>query len=258
MGTMRLRLTLLTLPLVSAMTLACDVESSDDVAPLRETPHTRPNDAAPADEAIDLDDPAQRSTVLPGAVWIDYTESAITPWCAGVLVAPDVVITAARCIESPSAARFKVGVGDIESKRYDVAEIVLQDDSTDPDPDHALAALRLEIPVRGVEPVDLSMGREDVCDVTSVANLFVVRGDPGGRWLWRGCVEDGELTAQEGSAPNCHGDMGAGAFLQDGALLGIAVDAWSDGGCAVGHRLAGVADNEKFFDRAMELSTPAA
>jgi hypothetical protein len=40
------------------------------------------------------------------------------------------------------------------------------------------------------------------------------------------------------------------------ALLGVAVDAWSDGGCALGHRFASVEENAAFFDVAMDLSTP--
>lgn len=218
--------------------------------------------ARPADAIT----PARRGTALPGAAWLDRADSPITPWCAAVLVAPDVVITAARCIDSPSTGHLRVGFGDIATPAYAVAEIVLQDDSTDPHPDHALAALRLAGPVDDVAPVDLALGRDGVCDVSSVANRYVIRGDAGRRWLWRGCVVDDALTAEvdaeasdadESDAPNCHGDMGAGAFAPDGALLGVAVDAWSDGGCALGHRLASVAGNAAFFERAMDLSTPA-
>lgn len=257
---MRCRLPVLSL-LLACSAAACAAEPDEDAEPV---PSAADDDdgARPADAIVPA---AHRGAALPGAAWLDRADSPITPWCAAVLVAPDVVVTAARCIDSPSTSHLRVGFGDIATPAYAVAEIVLQDDSTDPHPDHALAALRLAGPVQDVAPVDLALGGDALCDVSSVAHRYVIRGDPSRRWLWRGCVVDDALTASsdaeesdtdESDAPNCHGDMGAGAFAPDGALLGVAVDAWSDGGCALGHRLASVAKNAAFFERAMDLSTP--
>lgn len=247
---MRCRLPVLSLLLACSAACYVGAEGNEGADPVPFADDE--DDARPADAVIPA---ARRGTALPGAAWLDRADSPITPWCAAVLVAPDVVVTAARCIDSPSTSHLRVGFGDIAAPAYAVAEIVLQDDSTDPHPDHGLAALRLAGPVQGVAPVDLTLGREGMCDVSSVANRYVIRGDAGRRWLWRGCVVDDALEA-EVDAPNCHGDMGAGAFTADGALLGVAVDAWSDGGCALGHRLASVAKNAAFFERAMDLSTP--
>lgn len=258
---MRPHLLALSLLLVGSAACYAGVEADDDVEPVAFADDD--DEGRPADAILPA---ARRGAALPGAAWLDRADSPITPWCAAVLVAPDVVVTAARCIDSPSTSHLRVGFGDIATPAYAVAEIVLQDDSTDPDPDHGLAALRLAGPVQDIAPVDLALGREGMCDVSSVANRYVIRGDPSRRWLWHGCLADDALTAEvdpaaepdtdESDAPNCHGDMGAGAFAPDGALLGVAVDAWSDGGCALGHRLASVAKNAAFFELAMDLSTP--
>lgn len=247
---MRPHLLALSLLLVGSAACYAGVEPDDDIEPVAFAADD--DDGRPADAILPA---ARRGAALPGAAWLDRADSPITPWCAAVLVAPDVVVTGARCIDSPSTSHLRVGFGDIATPAYAVAEIVLQDDSTDPDPDHGLAALRLAGPVQDVAPVDLALGRDGLCDVSSVANRYVIRGDAGHRWLWRGCVVDDALEA-EVDAPNCHGDMGAGAFTADGALLGIAVDAWSDGGCALGHRLASVAKNAAFLELAMDLSAP--
>jgi hypothetical protein len=247
---MRCRRPVLSLLLACSAACYAGAPGDEDAEPVpfadEDDEDTRPADAIAA---------AHRGAALPGAAWLDRADSPISPWCAAVLVAPDVVVTAARCIDSPITSHLRVGFGDIATPAYAVAEIVLQDDSMDPLPDHGLAALRLAGPVHDVAPVDLALGREGMCDVSSVANRYVIRGDAGRRWLWRGCVIDDALTA-EVDAPNCHGDMGAGAFTADGALLGVAVDAWSDGGCALGHRLASVEENAAFFEQAMDLSTP--
>ncbi|HET6583075.1 MAG TPA: trypsin-like serine protease [Nannocystaceae bacterium] len=199
---------------------------------------------------------ATRAMALPASGWLDHEGSPITPWCGAVLVAPDVVVTAAHCLDGLHYSFIDVGFGRIGSRTYEIAESIVQSDAIDRD--RALAAFRLTEPVVGVEPVELDVRRQDVCEVLSVVYRYVLRGEESERSLWSGCITADELRATAGT-PNCHGDMGTGAFLSDGSLVGVAVDAWSEEAvCVPGHRLATVADNEAFFDLALDLSRPEA
>jgi hypothetical protein len=199
------------------------------------------------------------SIPLEAAGWVDHEDSLIVPWCGAVLVAPDVAVTATRCVDGWSKGYLHVGFGGVSGPSHAVAEVVIEGDAI-PEMEpriHGLAALRLEEPVFGVVPVDLDAGVVEACDVETVAYEYMLRGDEGDRWTWAGCLRDGALMATRG-APNCHGDMGAGAFLENGALAGVAVDAktehWSTDGCMLGHRLATVAEHERFFELALDLS----
>jgi len=206
-----------------------------------------------------------RALPIAAAGWLDHEDSPITPWCGAVLVAPDVAVSAARCIEGWDAGWFTVGFGDTGGKkRYAIDDVLVQDDATDPA--HALVALQLHTPVTGIDPVELDseLRTRPVCDVFGVAYLHVIRGDAGGRWIWSGCVDQDALQATSG-VPNCHGDMGSGAFAAEGKggrLIGIAVDIGTevtdDFGCAREHRLQSITDNAAFFERALDLSRPAA
>jgi hypothetical protein len=212
------------------------------------------DDAEGVDDEVADDEPAAARTLQhPASGWIELESSPVLPWCGAVLVAPDVVVTSASCLDGYHHSFMDVGFGAVATRRYGIAEVEIQ---ADVDPrEHALAALRLDEPVQGVQPVELDTARSRACGVQAVSYLFVVRGDAGSRWLWEGCLANGRLVATAG-APNCHGDLGAGAFMADGSLAGITIDAWTEGGCAPGQILATVADNEAFFDLALDLSRP--
>jgi hypothetical protein len=200
---------------------------------------------------------AQRPMRHPAAAWIDHEGSPILPWCGAVLVAPDVAVTAARCIDGWDRSWLNVGFGAVDGAVVPIDEIVVQRD-VEPR-EHALAALRLAEPALGVEPMTLTIAAPPSCGVETVAYRYVlrdeaVREEDAVRRVWTGCLEGDRVRADAGE-PNCHGDMGAGAIAGD-ALVGIAVDAWSEGACMVGHELATVAANEAFFDEALELSRP--
>jgi hypothetical protein len=200
--------------------------------------------------------PAERTLRHPAAGWLDHEESPIQPWCGAVLVAPDVAITSARCVDGWDKSFLNFGLGPADADPHEIAEIVMQKSDVIPR-EQSLAAVRLVEPITGVAPAELTVSREAACDVESISYLFVLRGEDGSRDTWRGCLVGSELRANSG-APNCHGDMGAGAFLSDGALVGVSVDAFSEGACVPGHRLATVADNEAFFQLALDLSQPPA
>lgn len=228
---------------------ACDV-ASDDPA----------NDGAGARDEVESIDgfaTATAAMALPSAGWIELDSSPIVPWCGAVLVAPDVVVTTASCVVGWDKGFLRAGFGQVgRAPMLEVEQVLLQKDAALPE--QALAALRLAEPVHGVDPVELASAplHRRICGVQSVAYQYVLDGDPSSRWSWQGCIDtDAWLAAQTG-APNCHGDMGAGAFVPSGALLGIVVDARTDGLCSREERLATVADNEAFFDAALDLSQP--
>jgi hypothetical protein len=206
-------------------------------------------DAAERDHLVELSD-----VPFAAAGWVEHADGPVVPWCGAVLVAPDVAITTADCAGSPEAY-LSVGFGLVGSRRYGVERIEMQTDAQRDD--IALAALVLDRPVDGVEPVALGRADRAVCGATSISYEFVLRGEPGERWSWSGCFTPGvraSLAATEG-APNCHGDMGAAVFDEHGALLGITVGAWSDDGCVENALVATVDESERFFDRALELSS---
>lgn len=187
-----------------------------------------------------------------------------------MLIAPDVAVTAARCLAGQDAGWFAVGFGAVGSKSYAIDDAIIQEDV---DPDHALAALQLSSPVVGIDPAELVIDPVEPivdpaepagdaprrsCEVMTAAYLHVLRGETSSRWIWAGCVEQDVVRSTDG-APNCHGDMGSGAFAANGGrLLGIAIDIGTDGTCAVEQRFASVTKNAAFFEQALELSRPPA
>jgi hypothetical protein len=207
-------------------------------------------DAEEREHMIELD-----AMALSAAGWIEHAESPIVPWCAAVLVAPDVAVTSALCAQWPGEF-LSVGFGPAGAgRRYAVERIELQTDAARED--LALAALVLDRPVEGVEPVALGSADRPVCGVQSVSYEFVLRGDEGDRWAWSGCLTPGvraSVEATEG-APNCHGDLGAGVFSERGELLGITVDAWSAEGCVEHALIATVDASERFFEHALDQSS---
>jgi hypothetical protein len=230
--------------------LACDVASDD---PMDDGAGVRDDVVEPIDAFASM--PVQAT--LPAAGWIELDSSPITPWCGAVLVAPDVVVTSTSCVQAWDKGFLHVGFGEVgRAPLVDVEAVLLQKDAAQPE--YALAALRLAEPVRGVTPVDLASAplHRALCGVQSVAYQYVLDGDPSERWSWQGCVGTDAWLAAKTGAPNCHGDIGAGAFVPSGALLGIVVDARTEGLCSREERLATVADNEAFFDAALDLSRP--
>jgi hypothetical protein len=233
--------------------LACDV-ANDGSSPSQPIADDR-------DEASDGEiTVAPATTELAASGWIELADSPIVPWCGAVLVAPDVAITSARCVLGYDAGFLEVGFGQVgATKKVAVDRVELQRDVA---PELALAALQLSEPVVGAHPADLTKAdpRERICGVRSVSYTYALVGEPSPRWSWAGCIDPREpswITAEVG-APNCHGDLGAGAFLPNGALLGVVVDARSDGDCVLEERIASFADttNEAFIDSALELSRP--
>lgn len=168
------------------------------------------------------------------AVHLVQLSSTIVPWCSGVLVAPDVVVTASSCLATGHPWTLGVGVG-IPDREVEFA--IEQTVTMHSDP--RVSALRLSAAVTEIDPASIEAAATDVCGVQSISYLYVVDGTPSKRWAWSGCLDvaTSELTPGLGE-PNCHGDAGAPAFSRHGDLLGIVVGARFGSSCVDALELA--------------------
>jgi hypothetical protein len=183
------------------------------------------------------------------AVHLLHDDSFIRPWCGGVLVAPDVVITSAACVLDVRASHLEIGtmVPGIDEE-HAVAQIV----ALERDP--RIAALVLEHPIEGIEPASVAVPEGDECGVQSVSYLYVGEPDaPLSRWVWSGCYteETAAVEPTEGE-PNCHGDNGAPVFDEAGDVIGVVVAASGREACVDEVILAGPGSGA--YDEALELS----
>jgi hypothetical protein len=182
------------------------------------------------------------------AVHILHDDSFIRPWCGGVLVAPDVVITSAACVFDVRASHLEVGtmVAGIDEE-HAVAQIA----PLERDP--RIVALVLEQPIEGIEPASVAVPEGDECGVQSVSYLYVGPDAPLSRWVWSGCyTEETAAVEPTDGEPNCHGDNGAPVFDEDGDVIGVVVEASGREACVDEVILAGPGSGA--YDEALELS----
>lgn len=189
------------------------------------------------------------SSAHPSAIHILLDDAFIRPWCSGVLVAPDVVVTAADCVLGVHPSRLEIGtmIPGIHGE-HAVDQIVPL--TRDP----RIAALVLEEPIEGVEPASIASPDRDECGVQSISYLYVAGPDaPLSRWIWSGCytAETHAVEPVEGE-PNCHGDSGAPVFDEDGDVIGVVVAASGFDVCISEVTLAG--PDSGAYDEALELS----
>ncbi|WP_157070053.1 trypsin-like serine protease [Sandaracinus amylolyticus] len=203
--------------------------------------------------------------------WIEHARSPLVPYCHGVLVAPDVVVTASNCADE-GWYELSFGVGDAGDPSIPVAAAMWHPMAGE-DPRHALVALVLERPVEGVTPASLEALQAMPCDVELPTYMVTARGTEGDRKIWTACGLEPEsesdvptLVAMEGY-PNCHGDSGAGAFVRGARdrVIGWVTTAGRLGPvhpehevCVTSVGLATVAANVDFLELARERSRVAA
>lgn len=200
--------------------------------------------------------------------FLEHARSPLVPFCHAVLIAPDVVVTAARCVDD-GWWELSFGVGEVGGEMIAVDEAMLHPFAAD-GPGHALVALRLEHPVRGVVPAIAMVPEEVPCGVEIPSYDVVLRGEEGTRHIWTACGlepatgEEGNLFVAMDGYPNCHGDSGAGAFdaREDGDhIIGWVTGAGHLGAphpideiCVTDVELASAADNMDFLTAALALS----
>lgn len=150
----------------------------------------------------------------PTGGWLEHERSPLVPFCHAVLIAPDVVVTSARCADD-GWDELSFGIGESGGPSVRVVAAMRHPLAAE-DPQHALIALTLEGPVTGVEPAQLMEASQAPCGVELPTYQVALRGEEGARRIWTACGADDEragvLIAMEGY-PNCHGDSGAGAFV---------------------------------------------
>lgn len=196
-----------------------------------------------------VDAPWTEETPLPFAGWLDATISPIVPWCGVTLVAPDVALTAADCFDENIYGRVNAGFGALESAAHEVVDVITLHGAPE------LAALVLDPPVRDIEPARSTTATQG-CAFESISYTHVVRGTAEShRWSWFGCLAPAPqglwLTPKHGE-PNCHGELGAGAFDEHGKLVGISVAADPGPECVKALLLAPTAD---VLDEALAASS---
>ena len=169
-------------------------------------------------ETAEVEGPS-RNRGLASTGWITARNSLIHPYCAGVVVAPDVVVTTTKCTRpGASAMRFGLGMPRDEGTIPVAFALPL---SADP----RLSALLLAEPVVEAEPARATSATTET-DVTGVGISYALVGEPADRWIWHGVLSptegDPEVNIDEGES-SCHGDSGVGVYTSEGALLGVVV-----------------------------------
>lgn len=210
-------------------------------------------------EDDEVPEPAEPALVHATGGYFEHARSPLVPFCHGVLIAPDVVVTAANCA-ADGWFELSFGIGEPGASSTVAVDQIIEHPLGSADPAHAIVALVLAKPVVDVVPADVLEVDEMPCDVELPTYEVVLGGDIARRSIWRACgaSEPGSLVAVDGF-PNCHGDSGAGAFLSGprDRVIGWVTGAGHLGpqhpvheACVTSVQLATVAANREFLAQA--------
>jgi hypothetical protein len=229
---------------------------------------SRPLDPGLAVDVGQRDVPDARAAVG----YLDYPPSLVVPWCQALLVARDVVVTAAHCVRDidVTALTFTVGknagdeAGRPAARRHRGVVAVITHDRAG-DWRHDLAVLQLDGPISAAAPARLGHDAAPDGRLQALAYKFVPRGQLITRRPWAGEAQGNydpiTVFPTEGE-PACHGDSGAAAidaagevqgFVSGGGFEGPRTDR---GGCLHTIKLASVADNQDFLEQALARLRP--
>lgn len=196
--------------------------------------------------------------------FLEHARSPLVPFCLGVLVARDVVVTSARCVDD-GWSELSFGIGAVGSATIPVDDAMLHPLAQE-DAHHALVALVLARPVLSVAPAEGIVPREVPCGVEIPSYEVALRGASALRSVWTACglTQRRDVFIAMDGYPNCHGDSGAGVF--DGERMDDGVIGWVtaaghlgpphpiDDVCVTDVEIASVADNPEFLAAALSLS----
>lgn len=185
--------------------------------------------------------------------WFEVENSPIAPYCSVVLVAPDVAVTATECVKELGAWELRLGFGE------DLEATLPVDTITQLDDEPRLSALVLRDAVLDVEPANLAVPASEQ-QLQSASKARVIKGEIAESWTWSGLARattDGRHWIEpEVGSPNCHGDLGAAVFNDQGALVGVAVGVlMGANSCAEAIEFVAVRAEQDAFDEALTLVT---
>lgn len=180
------------------------------------------------------------------------------PYCGATLIAPNLAVTAAHCIDAAErdrhATRFGLGLGAVDDRAIYPARAVVRHPDFEFDPalyayHHDVALLVLESDVPGVEPATIAAAPEDGCHLREIGygrvtpgDVTVLDGYTNERRSTRVCLDredSGVLFIHGRRGGLCYGDSGGAVMLAHrNEIVGV-LSAFSDsaGECAVGNHV---------------------
>jgi len=172
--------------------------------------------------------------------WLYGTGYPDQPFCTGTLIAPDLVVTAAHCVNGTGAGEVGFGVG-VEPSAYDG---VFMSVGVYPNREADAALIRLgeDVTASGLDitPIPVNSAALDsslVGDPAQAGGYGDTYSERSGRWFATVYVEsvlDDEIVVDgRGDQGICYGDSGSSLIKLNaaGEPVALAVESWGDSSC---------------------------